>query len=64
MDVGEDQARDDIVALMKAGVAEGKVTEFTAEQVVSWQAAEAMEFDGKTYQTGLVKFKAETILGT
>ncbi|MBT8036302.1 MAG: hypothetical protein KJO21_02040 [Verrucomicrobiae bacterium] len=52
-----------IVALLKADVQAGKVTEFQASQVTEWKAGEEMEFDGKTYQTGLVSFKAETILG-
>ncbi|NWK55005.1 hypothetical protein HW115_05255 [Verrucomicrobiaceae bacterium N1E253] len=52
-----------LVELMKASVAADKVTEFEADQVVSWKAGESMEFDGKVYQTGQVTFKAETILG-
>ena len=51
------------MTLMKASVAAGKVTEFDAKQVVSWKAGEPLELDGQTYQTGLVSFKAETILG-
>ncbi len=52
-----------IVALLKADVEAGKVTEFKASQVTGWKAGEELEFDGDTYQTGLVTFKAETILG-
>jgi hypothetical protein len=52
-----------IVSLLKKDVEAGKVTEFKANQVTEWQAGEAMEFDGQNYQTGLVTFKAETILG-
>ncbi len=52
-----------IVALLKADVEAGKVTEFKASQVTGWKAGEELEFDGSTYQTGLVTFKAETILG-
>lgn len=52
-----------IVTLMKSSVQAGKVTEFKGDQVTSWKAGEDMEFDGDTYQTGLVTFKAETILG-
>jgi len=52
-----------IVAAMKASVTEGKVTEFKAAQVTSWKAGEDMDFDGESYQTGIVTFKAETILG-
>ena len=61
---GGDLNAASVVTLMKASVADGKVSEFNAEQVVSWKAGKALEFDGKTYQTGLVVFKAETILGT
>jgi len=52
-----------IVALMKASVADGKVTEFKAAQVTSWKAGKDMDFDGESYQVGHVTFKAETILG-
>lgn len=52
-----------IVNLMKASVKAGNVTEFEMKQVVSWKVGGDMEFDGKTYQVGLVTFKAETILG-
>ena len=52
-----------IVALLKADVQAGKVTEFKANQVTAWKAGEEMDFDGDTYQTGHVTFKAETILG-
>lgn len=62
-DAGKEVVPAAIVDLMKASVADGKVTEFEASQVTSWKAGSSMEFDGKTYQTGLVTFKAETILG-
>ncbi len=52
-----------IVTLLKADVGTGKVTEFKANQVTKWKAGEEIEFDGDTYQTGRVTFKAETILG-
>jgi hypothetical protein len=57
------ESQDDLVALMKASVAAGKVKEFDASQVVTWKVGQPMVIDGKTYQTGLVTFKAETILG-
>lgn len=53
----------DAVSLMKASVAADDVTEFEVAQVVSWKAGKPIKFDGKVYQTGLVTFKAETILG-
>ena len=40
-----------------------KVSEFKADQVTEWLAGEDMEFDGANYQTGMVTFEAETILG-
>lgn len=52
-----------VVALLKADVGAGKVTEFKANQVTEWKAGEEIDFDGETYQTGHVTFKAETILG-
>lgn len=52
-----------IVTLLKSDVQAGKVTEFKANQVTAWKAGEELEFDGDTYQTGRVTFKAETILG-
>ncbi len=52
-----------IVSCMQASVAEGKVSEFKADQVTEWVAGEDMEFDGANYQTGMVTFEAETILG-
>lgn len=55
---------DAVVALMKANVAAGKVSEFTAAQVKTWKAGEDLELDGETYQTGRVFFEAESILGT
>ncbi len=52
-----------IVALLKKDVQAGNVSEFKVSQVISWKAGDDMEFDGDTYQTGHVTFKAETVLG-
>jgi len=52
-----------IIALLKSELEAGKVTEFKADQVTAWEAGDEMEFDGQTYQTGLVSFQAETIIG-
>lgn len=52
-----------VVALLKQDVEAGNVTEFKANQVTAWKAGEDMEFDGETYQTGRVTFRAQTILG-
>lgn len=53
-----------IVSCIQASVESGAVNEFKAEQVTEWLAGEEIEFDGVNYQTGLVTFEAETILGT
>ena len=53
-----------IIACVQASVNSKTVTEFKPEQVTEWLAGEEMEFDGVNYQTGLVTFEAETILGT
>lgn len=52
-----------VIALMKASVENEQVKEFKANQVISWNAGEPLEFDGKNYQTGKVTFKATSILG-
>jgi len=65
-DVTEGVATSDtgaVVKMMKASVAAGKVTEFDAKQVVAWKAGKPLTLNGKKYQTGVVTFKAETILG-
>ena len=53
-----------ILAVIKDSVEAGKVTEFKAEQVTEWAVGADLEFDGQMYQTGLVTFEAQTILGT
>lgn len=53
-----------IVEALKKSIKDGAVTQLKAEQVSQWEAAEDMEFDGQTYQSGLVTYQEETILGT
>lgn len=53
-----------IVSCIQASVEDGAVNEFKAAQVTEWLAGEDMEFDGANYQTGMVTFESETILGT
>jgi hypothetical protein len=52
-----------ILSCVQASVESGAVNEFKTEQVTEWLAGEDMDFDGATYQTGLITFEAETILG-
>jgi hypothetical protein len=54
---------DGIVALMKKNLGEGKISEFTVDQVSDWKAAEEETIDGQAYQVGTVSYKAETIFG-
>ncbi len=54
---------DAIVKIIKASVAAKEVKEFDASQVVAWKVGKPFTLNGKTYQTGVVTFKAETLLG-
>ncbi|WP_338687361.1 hypothetical protein [Haloferula helveola] len=54
---------EQIVSLMQESIKGGQIKEFTFDQVLGWKAGEDEERDGKTYQTGLVAYKAETIFG-
>ncbi|MEI6606850.1 MAG: hypothetical protein WCP35_16185, partial [Verrucomicrobiota bacterium] len=54
----------DVVALMKAHLRSGAIKEFTFEQVQEWKAGVAEVVGGRTYQTGLVRYSAETVFGT
>ena len=54
---------DGIVALMKQHLGEGKISEFTVDQVIDWKAAEEETIDGQAYQIGIVTYKADTIFG-
>jgi hypothetical protein len=54
----------DVVALMKEYVQAGNLKEFTFKQVLGWKAGPDEVIDGQTYQTGLARYTAETIMGT
>lgn len=55
----------DVVAVMKASIASGQVSKFSAAQVLEWQAGTSTEtIDGETYQVGNVTYQAETPFGT
>lgn len=54
---------EEIVELMKESIRSRQVKEFSFAEVLSWQAGEDEELDGESYQTGLISYKAETILG-
>lgn len=56
-----DDAR--IVALMQEVVRSGALSEFSFQQVQSWQAGGDTEFDGETFQSGLLVYRAETAFG-
>ncbi|MES2982958.1 MAG: hypothetical protein V4727_11640 [Verrucomicrobiota bacterium] len=55
----------DPVLVMKASLASGQISKFTAAQVLEWEAGTSPEtIDGETYQTGTVTYQAETPFGT
>ncbi|MEI6655341.1 MAG: hypothetical protein WCP45_11275 [Verrucomicrobiota bacterium] len=56
-------ATGDTVEVMKAHIRGGGVKEFTFEQVLGWKAEADEVIDGSTYQTGIIRYKAETIFG-
>lgn len=54
----------DVVAVMKASIASGQISKFTAAQVLEWNAGTGSEtIDGQVYQTGNVTYQAETPFG-
>lgn len=55
----------DPVMVMKASIASGQISKFTAAQVLEWKAGTAPEtIDGETYQIGNLTYQAETPFGT
>lgn len=55
----------DPVLVMKASLASGQISKFTAAQVLEWEAGTTPEtIDGETYQIGNVTYQAETPFGT
>jgi hypothetical protein len=55
----------DPVLVMKASIASGQISKFSAAQVLEWKAGSGSEtIDGVDYQTGNVTYQAETPFGT
>ena len=54
---------DGIVALMKASIAAGAVTEFKTSDVTSWEAGASEVIDGQTYQTGMAVYQSSGPFG-
>ncbi len=55
----------DPVLVMKASIASGQISKFSAAQVIEWKAGASSEtIDGETYQVGNVTYQAETPFGT
>lgn len=53
----------DVVAIMKKHIAEGNIKDFAFNQVQEWKAGPDEVIDGETFQVGLARYHAETILG-
>jgi uncharacterized protein YjiK len=50
---------------MRASLASGQISKFSASQVLDWQAGTSSEtIDGEIYQIGNVTYQAETPFGT
>ena len=56
-------ASTDVVEVMKAHLRSGALKQFTFEDVLEWMVEADEVVNGQTYQTGLVRYKAETIFG-
>lgn len=52
-----------IVELMQSAIKADALTEFTFDQVLTWEPGEDESRDGESFQTGNVVYKAETIFG-
>jgi len=53
----------DLVKIMQESYRSGLIKEFVVEKAVGWKATGEETIDGASYQTGLVDYSAETILG-
>lgn len=53
----------DLVKAMQDSIKAGDIKEFTFDQVLEWTEGPNELNDGKTYQTGLVSYKAKTVFG-
>ncbi|MEI7910663.1 MAG: hypothetical protein WCK77_13585 [Verrucomicrobiota bacterium] len=51
------------VEMMKSHIRGGAIKEFTFGQVLEWNAGADEVVNGESFQTGVVKYKAETIFG-
>jgi hypothetical protein len=54
---------DEIVKLIQDSIRSKQIKEFGFDDVLTWKAGEEEEVDGVKYQTGVVTYKAATILG-
>jgi outer membrane murein-binding lipoprotein Lpp len=52
-----------IIALMKAGIAEGKMDEVTTEMVDTWEAKPDEEYNGEKFQIGTIRYSRDTVFG-
>ena len=52
-----------VVAIMQQSIRAGEIKEFSAGQILNWQAGPAETLNGEVFQTGIVTYKAETIFG-
>ena len=60
---GASLSEEELVAAMKASLAEGKIQELDASKVTNWEAAGEESFDGIDFQVGIASYKEMTILG-
>jgi len=54
---------EQIVKLMQDSIRSKQIKEFGFDDVLTWKAGDEEEIDGTRYQTGVVTYKAATILG-
>lgn len=57
------QGPEEIVKLMQDSIRSKQIKEFGFDDVLTWKAGDEEEVDGEKYQTGVVTYKAATILG-
>jgi hypothetical protein len=54
---------EEIVKLLQDSIRSKQIKEFAFDDVLTWKAGDEEEVDGIQYQTGVVTYKAVTILG-
>lgn len=59
----EGTASADPVLVMQESIKSAQIKEFTADQVLEWNAGPDETVDGETFQTGIASYKTETIFG-